>query len=200
MKKEDDRPSALERARGGEWDAFEDLLGRTVAPTFDAAVHLFPDAATAAAAAEEALLAFLVAVRRGAFSAGDPLKATARTLARATRAAGRYPFAAGFGPEDLACLGLAPDDGRGKLFAKTADLDRLALALDVALDLEPADLAYALETPEKEARAAVERALAAVPSSSPRNALRDLFDARAARTPLPSGLEDRVLDRFEAMW
>jgi hypothetical protein len=200
MKKDDDRPSALERARGGEWDAFEDLLGQTVAPTFDAAIHLLDDPATAEAASEEALFGLLTAVRRGSFHHGDPLKFTARSLVRTARGASRSPFAEGFGPEDLTQLGLPPTDGRGRLFGKQPELERFALTLDVALDLEPRDLAFALEKPEAEVAPALDRALQAVPVSSPRNALRDLFDARAARHRVPPGLEDRVLDRLEKAW
>src|SRR5260221_7666037 len=49
--KDDARPRLIERARGGDWDAIEDLVSGAVAPTFDAALHLMGDPARAAHAA-----------------------------------------------------------------------------------------------------------------------------------------------------
>jgi hypothetical protein len=190
----------LERAASGAFDAFEELLGQTVSPTFDAALHLRDDPIEAAAAAEEALFALLLAVRRGSFSGGDPLKFAARELVRGARGAGRAPFSNGLVAEDLVILGLDLSDGRGPLFGKLDAFDRFAATLDVALDLEPRDLAFALERPEKDVGPALARAFAAVPSDRGRDALRDVLDARASRVRLAPGLEDRVLDRLEAAW
>ncbi len=195
---DDGKPSVFSRAHGGDWEAYEELLAQTVAPTFDAAVHLFEDAATAGAAAEEALFSLALAVRKAEFTAGDPLKFTARLLARGAKAAARSPFFAGLTPEDLTLLALEPTDGRGSNFAKASELARYAVVLDVALDLEPRDLAYALEKPEAEVAAALAEALDLVPAHDPRDAFRDVLDARAARFRLPPGIEDRVLDRLEA--
>jgi len=193
-------PPALDRARAGDWEGFEDLLGQTLAPTFDAAVHLFGGGPAAATAAEDALFDLLESVRRGRFTHGDPLKWTARTLVRGARAAGRAPLEGGLAADDLVELGLAPGDGRGPAVGRLPVDDRLAATLDVALDLEPRDLAFALEKPEAEAAAALARAFKAVPHARPREALRDVFDRRAARERLPAGAEDRVLDRLEKAW
>jgi hypothetical protein len=190
-------PSLLERARGGDWDAIEDLVSGAVAPTFDAAFHLFGDQARAASATEEALFALLQAVRRGEITGGDPLRAAGRSLAQATAEAGASPFAAGLETEDLVTIGARPGDARGAAVGRLASADRVAAVLAFALDLEPADLAFALGRPKAEATASVDRVLAALPHAVPAEALRDILDARASRARVPTDVEDRVLDRYE---
>jgi hypothetical protein len=191
------QPSLLERARGGDWDAIEDLVSGAVAPTFDAAFHLFGDPARAASATEEALLALLLAVRRGEITGGDPLRVTGRSLATAAAAAAVSPFASGLATEDLVAIGARPDDARGAAVGKLAAADRVAAILAFALDLEPADLAFALGRPKGEAAASVDRLLAALPHAAPSDGFREILDARASRARVPPDVEERVLDRYE---
>jgi hypothetical protein len=191
------RPSLVERARAGDWDAIEDLVAGASAPTFDAALHLFGDAERAARAAEDALFALLLAVRGGEFDEGDPLRVTGRSLAEAAKAGGAEPFAKGLAPDDLIILGLRPDDARRAALGKVAAADRIAAVLAFALDLEPADLAWALGRPRPEAESAVARVLAAIPLEPPAGAFRDILDAHAASTRLPGDVEEHVLDRYE---
>jgi hypothetical protein len=188
----------IERARGGDWDAIEDLVSGAIAPTFDAALHLFGDPAKAAQAAEDALLAMLAAVRAGSVQeGGDPLAATATSLAAAARASGIVPFAAGLSAGDLVALGLRPDDGRRGEIAKLAASDRVAAVLTFALDLPPDALAAPLGATPAAIAGSLARILDAIPHEDPAQAFRDILDARAAQVRLPAGLEDRVLDRFE---
>jgi hypothetical protein len=190
-------PSLFDRARGGDWEAIEDLVAGAVAPTFDAALHLFGDAAQATSATEDALLALLQAVRRGELDDGDPLRVTGRALARAAAGGGAAPFAGGLSSDELVAIGARPDDSRGAAVAKIALADRVAAVLAYALDLDSGDLAYALERPKTEVTASVDRVLAAIPHPAPGEAFRIVLDARAARARVPSDVEERVLDRYE---
>jgi hypothetical protein len=194
---DDLRPRLMERARGGDWDAIEDLVSGATAPTFDAAFHLFGDASRAEKETEEALLEMLGRIGSGEIAGGDPLAATGRSLARACQSSSAAPFASGLSPEDLVILGLRPDDARRGAIARTPAADRIAAVLAMALDLEPADLARALEVSEKAAVAAVDRVLAAIPQAAPAEAFRSLLDARAAHVRVPLDVEERVLDRYE---
>jgi hypothetical protein len=191
------RPSLIERARAGDWDAIEDLVAGTVAPTFDAALHVFGDPKRAEAAAEDALLALLIAVRGREIEDGDPLRATGRSLAEAAAAAKAGPFAEGLTPDDLVLIGLRPDEARRGALTGVAAADRVAAILAFALGLEPADLAWALGRSRPDAEAAVLRVLDAIPHARPAEALRDILDARAASTRVPPDLEEHVLDRYE---
>ena len=192
------KPSGLELAKQGDFAGFEDLLSQAIAPIFDLSVHLF--GAKAEAAAEDALYALLIAVRKAEFLAGDPLKHAARTLVRRAKAEGVTPFTEGLDAGDMLLLALDPTDGRGKLFAKLPPEARLAVTVETALDLGPRDLAYVLECTDAAADAALKQGFAAVPSASPKDAMRDILDTRAAAMRLPFGLEDRLLDRLEAAW
>jgi hypothetical protein len=193
---DDELPRLLERARGGDWDAIEDLLSGILAPTFDAALHLTGDPAKAGPAAEEALVDVLLSVKSGAWKAGDPLAAAARALARrgSTEPA---PFEGGLSPEDLVAIGRRPDDARRGELARVAAADRVAAVLAYALDIAPDDLASALGRPPAEVAAAIDRVLAAIPHEDPAQAFRDVLDTRAARARVPGDLEDRILDRVE---
>jgi hypothetical protein len=188
-------PRLIERARGGDWDAIEDLLSGALAPTFDAALHFAGDPALAARLAEDALFDLLLAVRSGSFSDGDPLGPAARSLAQS--AAGQAPFDTGLLPEDLVAIGRRPDDARRADLAKVSAADRVTAVLAYALDVPPDELARALDRPHADVAGAIDRVLAAIPHDDPAQALRDVLDARASRARLPADLEDRVLDRLE---
>ena len=192
------KPSGLELAKQGNFEGFEDLLSQAIAPIFDLSVHLF--GMKAEPAAEDALYALLLAVRKGEFLAGDPLKHAARTLVRRAKAEGMTPFVEGLDAGDMLLLALEPTDGRGKLFAKLPPEARLAVTVETALDLGPRDLAYVLECTDAASDAALKQGFASVPSASPKDAMRDILDTRAAAMRLPFGLEDRLLDRLEAAW
>jgi hypothetical protein len=194
---DDERPRLIERARGGDWDAIEDLVVGALAPTFDAALHLSEGAADAAVATEDALFAMLVAIRDGALPSGDPLAAAAAALAGAAGAAGKAPFAAGLSPEDLVAIARRPDDPRRGDLGKVPAADRIAAVLAFSLDLDAGTLAEALGARAADVQAAIDRVLGAIPHDRPAEALRDVLDARAARVRLPLDVEERVLDRFE---
>jgi hypothetical protein len=189
-------PRLIERARGGDWDAIEDILSGALAPTFDAALHMAGDPVHAARLAEDALLDLLLAVRSGSFSDGDPLSRTARSLANSASATGG-PFETGLLPDDLVVIGMRPSDARRADLGRVAAADRVAAVLAYALDVPPEELAQAFDRPRAEVEAAIGRVLAAIPHEEPEQALRDILDARAARARLPADLEDRVLDRLE---
>ncbi len=192
------RPSPFERARSGDWEAYEEIVSATIAPTFDAAWLILGDADAAARVTEESLFELLQAVKSGAFRGGDTLRFTGRAVVRAARAAKSEPFASGLEPDDMAFANCPPNDPRRFDLGKLPASDRIAIILGLAMDLEPSDLAHALEVPVDHALAAADRALAAVPSHLPKDALRDMLDNRASRVRVPFSLEERVLDRFEA--
>jgi hypothetical protein len=195
---DDERPRTIERARAGDWEAIEDLVGGAIAPTFDAAIHLFGDEAQARRVTEEALLAMLVSVRRGELRDGDPLTMTARSLAASASAAGAHPFPAGLEADDLVAIGCRPDDARGAALGTLPPADRVAAILAFALDLGAHEIAPAIGREVAAVERAIQSALAAIPHAQPEQALRDLLDARAGRFRLPAEIEEHVLDRFEA--
>jgi hypothetical protein len=193
---DDELPRLLESARGGDWDAIEDLLTGMLAPTFDAALHLTGDPAKAGTVAEDALVDVLLSVTSGAWKEGDPLAAAACALAKGA-AGGPAPFETSLTPEDLVAIGRRPDDARRGELARVAAADRVIAVLAYALDLAPDELAPALGRPPAEVAGAIERVLAAIPHDDPAQAFRDVLDTRAARARVPGDLEDRVLDRLE---
>jgi hypothetical protein len=194
---DDERPRLIQRARAGDWEALEDLATGASAPTFDAAFHLFADQERAAKAAEDALLALLLEVRRGQFVDGDPLGVTGRALADSARAAGISPFSTGLTVEDLVLIGRRPDDARGTEIGRLAPEDRVAAVLAFALDLAPQDLAHALGERRGSAVERVARVLDVIPAENPEEALHAILDERASRARVPADLEERVLDRYE---
>jgi hypothetical protein len=192
-----ERPRLFARARARDWDAIEDLVAGALAPTFDAAWHVFGDVRDAARAAEDALLAMIKAVAAGELTDGDPLIVCARALARAAQTANKAPFADGLRQDDMAVITRRPDDARRLDLARTAPADRLAAVLTAALDLSPEEMAVALETSPGEIGAAVDRVVRTIPHEAPGTAFRDILDARAAAVRVPIDVEEHVLDRFE---
>jgi hypothetical protein len=194
---DDERPRLIERARGGDWDAIEDLVAGAIAPTFDAALHLLGDAALASQATEDALLALLLAVRKGEIRSEDPLIVSARSLSAAAQASGSSPFSGGLGAEDLVTIERRLDDPRRSDLGKIAAADRIAAVLAFSLDLAPEELGPALGRAPADLRSAIDGVLDSLPHEQPEEAFRAILDARASRARVPLHVEDRVLDRFE---
>jgi hypothetical protein len=196
---DDERPQLIERAARGDWEAIEDLVSGTMAPAFDAALHLFGDPVEAARQTEEALLGMLVAIRRGSHGAGDPEILAARGLRTSASASKASPFAAGLEPDDMIAIAMRPDDARRADLGAVSAEDRVLAMIAFALDLTPSDLALACDRTPAEVSAAVDRVLGAIPHERPESALRDILDARASRVRVPLEIEERVLDRFEQL-
>lgn len=181
----------LDRARGGDDAALVDLLAGVLAPTFDAACHLFRDATRAREATEAALVHLAATIRSGALEGDDPLACTGGRLARDAREGGFAPFPDG---------GNEPPPGGADLrtlrhVAALPETDRRLLILDLALGLPESGLATALGLPREEVALALGR-IHGPPGTDLRTRLQELLDGHAAMFPLPRGLLDGIARRL----
>ncbi|MAG57176.1 MAG: hypothetical protein CMJ83_12860 [Planctomycetes bacterium] len=169
------KPDPLERARDGDEDALEQVLGGILAPLFDLALHYWRQPVRAELATVVGLQGLARVVRDGGPPDGvSPLAVAVEHLFASTE----RPPARTSSPDDLhRRLGDLEDDRR-----------RAVLAF-LACDLDEAELIRALG--RSNARALLDVGLSELDGSE--SEIRQSLDEEAARTALPPGLVDRAL-------